>query len=170
MSLSRKDKRELKKLRSQAEQLLDEQREVLGHAGVLAQQAGRQAKRLSDTYVAPRVDEALAGVRPVIDRGVSGARRFGTTARLLVAPVLAGALASTVRSLERAENHEAAKQLQAFGVQRGLIDPPKKRCTFGRVLAITAGVAAAAGIGYALWQAFRDDDELWVAPEDSPAA
>lgn len=170
MSLSRKDQRELKRLRGQAEQLLAEQREVLGHAGVLAQQAGQQAKRLGTTYVAPRIDEALEGVRPVIDRGVVGARKFGNTARLLAAPILAGALASTIRSLERVENHEAAKQLQAFGVQRGLIEAPKKRFGIGRALAIGAGVAAAAAIGYALWQAFRDDDELWVAPEDGPAA
>jgi hypothetical protein len=41
-------------------------------------------------------------------------------------------------------------------------------------LAIGAGVIAVAGIGYAVWQTFRADDELWVAddeavpPVDSP--
>lgn len=169
MALSRKDKRQLKKLRHQAEDLLGEQRQVLETAGLLAQQAGRQAKHLSDQYVVPRIDDAFEGVRPTIDRGVDVARRAGTKARLVVAPVLAGALASTIRGLERVESHDAAKQLQTFGVQRGLIEAPKKR-VFGRVLAIGLGVAAAAATGYALWQAFRSDDELWIAPEDGPAA
>ena len=36
----------------------------------------------------------------------------------------------------------------------------------GGVIAIGLGIAAAAGVGYALWQAFRSDDELWVAPDE----
>lgn len=166
MSLSRKRKRELKKLRAQAEVLLDEQRDILGHAGLLAQEAGRQAKHLGNEYVVPRVNDALDGVRPTIDRGVQTARRASTQARLFVAPLLASALANTVRGLERVENLDAARQVQAFGVQRGLLQAPKKKFGFGRVLAIGAGVAAAGAIGYTLWQAFRTDDELWIAPED----
>lgn len=166
MSLSRKRKRELKKLRSQAEVLFDEQREILGHAGMLAQEAGRQAKHLNNEFVVPRVNEAFDGVRPTIDRGVQTARRASTQARLFVAPLLATALASTVRGLERVDNLDAARQVQAYGVQRGLLQEPKKKFCFGKVLAIGAGVAAAGAIGYTLWQAFRSDDELWVAPED----
>jgi len=166
MSLSRKRKRELKKLRAQAEVLLGEQRDILGHAGLLAQEAGRQAKHLGSEVVAPRIGEALQGARPVVDRGVRIARGFGHNARLLAAPILANALASTVRGLERIENEDAARQLRAFGVQRGLLEPPKKKRRVGRVLAIGAGIAAAGAIGYTLWQAFRSDDELWVAPED----
>lgn len=167
MSLSRKRKRELNKLRSQAEVLLDEQREILGHAGLLAQEASRQAKHLGNEVVVPRVNDALEGVRPTIDRGVQTARRASNQARLFVAPLLASALASTVRGLERVENLDAARQVQAFGVQQGLLQAPKKkRSGFGKVLAIGAGVAAAGAIGYTLWQAFRSDDELWVAPED----
>lgn len=168
MSLSRKRRRELNKLRSQAEHLLDEQREILGHAGTLAHEAGRQAKHLGNEYVVPRVNEALEGVRPTIDRGVGAARRAGNTARLLVAPLLAAALASTVRGLERIDSQDAARQVQSFGVQQGLLQPPKKKFGIGRVLAIGAGVAAAAAVGYTLWQAFRSDDELWVADEDRP--
>lgn len=166
MSLSRKRRRELNKLRSQAELLLEEQREIFGHAGSLAQEAGRQARHLGDEYVVPRVNEALDGVRPSIDRGVSAARRAGEQARLFVAPILATALANTVRGLERIEEHDAAKQVQSFGVQKGLLKPAKKKFGVGRVIAIGAGVAAAAAVGYTLWQAFRSDDELWVAPED----
>ncbi|NLA65815.1 MAG: DNA/RNA helicase [Leucobacter sp.] len=167
MSLSRKRRRELNKLRSQAENLLDEQREILGHAGVLAQEGVRQAKHLGNEYVVPRVNEAIDGVRPTIDRGVSAARRAGDQARLFVAPILATALASTVRGLERIDNQDAARQVRAFGVQQGLLQPAKKKFGIGRVLAIGAGVAAAVAVGYTLWQAFRTDDELWVAPDES---
>ena len=72
-----------------------------------------------------------------------------------------------MRSLERAENYEAAKQLQTFGVQRGILAAPKRRFGFGGVIAVTAGLAAAGAVGYVLWQAFRADDELWVSPEDT---
>lgn len=169
MSLSRKRKRELKKLRAQAEALLNEQRDLLGSAGVLAGEASRQAKHLGNEVIVPRVNDALEGVRPTIDRGVGVARRFGMQARLLAAPVLASALASTVRGLDRIENSDAARQIEAFGVRQGLLQPAKKKKNgVFRVFAIGAGVAAAAAVGYTLWQAFRTDDELWVAPEDRP--
>ena len=64
------------------------------------------------------------------------------------------------------DNRDAAMQVQKFGVQQGLLKPAKKKCRVGRILAIGAGVAAAGAVGYTLWQAFRSDDELWVAPED----
>ncbi len=149
MSLSRKRQRELNSLRAQAEDLLNEQREVLGHAGTVAQEAGRQAKHLNDEFVVPRVTRAVDQVR------------------LYTVPFVTAALAGTVRSLERLENRDAARQVQSFGEQRGLLRPAKKRCGFGRVVGIGAGIAAAAAVGYALYQAFRSDDELWVAPEDA---
>ena len=153
-SISRKRQRELNRLRAQTEDLLAEQRAVLGHAGSVLHEAGRQAKHLNAELVAPRVNETLDGVRPVVDRGIARARRTADHVRLLAAPVVASALAGTVRSLERLENRDAAKQLQSFGEQRGLLQP-KKKGGFGRVLGIGVGVAAAAAVGYALYQAFQ---------------
>lgn len=167
MSLSRKRQRELKRLRAQAEDLLDRQREVLGHAGAVAQEAGRQAKHLNAELVTPRVNDALENVRPAVDRGVEQARRAADRVRLVAAPLVASALLGTVKSLERIENRDAAQQLRRFGEQRGLIRPEKKKRGFGTFVAIGLGVAATAAVGYALWQAFRSDDELWVAPDDS---
>ena len=40
----------------------------------------------------------------------------------------------------------------------------------GTYLAIGAGVIAAAGVAYAVWQTFRADDELWVADEEPGTA
>jgi len=166
MSLSRKRRRELKRLRHAAEELLDQQRVVLGHAGSVLQEAGRQAKHLGDEVVAPRVNDAYQVVRPSVDRGVLAARRAAEQVRRVTGPFVAGALANTVRSLEQMENREAAQQLRAFGERRGLLAPAKKRMGAGGVIAIGLGIAAAAGVGYALWQAFRSDDELWVAPDE----
>ena len=170
MSLSRKNRRELKRLRSQAEDLLDQQRVVLSHAGSVLQEAGRQAKVLGNEYVTPRVVEAVETVRPTVDRGVNAARRAADQVRRATAPAVTTALTKTVRALEQLENKDAAKQIEKFAVQRGLIAAPKKKSNVGGIVAISLGVVAAVGAGYALWQAFRTDDELWVSPEESSAA
>ncbi len=169
MSLSRKRRRELGRLRSQTQELLDQQRIVLSQAGSVLHEAGRQAKHLSDEHLAPRVAGAYDSVRPVVDRNVLRARRAAENVRRVSAPIVAGALASTVRTLERLENRQMADQLRGFGERRGMLEPPKKK-KGGSFAALALGVTAAVGVGYMLWQAFRSDDELWVAPgEDAPA-
>lgn len=42
----------------------------------------------------------------------------------------------------------------------------KKGIGFGGVVGIILGVGLLAGIGYAVWQTLRADDDLWVADED----
>ena len=42
----------------------------------------------------------------------------------------------------------------------------KKGPGVGTYLAIGAGIIAAAGVAYAVWQTFRADDELWVADDE----
>jgi len=42
----------------------------------------------------------------------------------------------------------------------------KKGTGVGTYLAIGAGIIAAAGVAYAVWQTFRADDELWVADDE----
>ena len=165
MKLSRKRRRELRRLRNDAQELLDQQRVVLGHAGEVLNQAGRQAKRLSDEHLAPRVDETIEAVRPTIDRGVDSARRAADNVRRFTAPFVASALARTIRTLDELDNQDAAKQVRGFGERTGYLKPEKKSRA-GGIIALGLGLAAAAGVGYALWQAFRTDDDLWVAPEN----
>ena len=160
MALSRKRKRELKKLRKAAEVLLQEQRVVLDHAGTVMNAASRQARLLSDEHLAPRVRDAL-----------SQARATAATVRKTVAPALGSALAQAINALESSNStalHRAADG--AIGVSRRLgYDPrPAKKSGIGAggVIAIGFGVVAAAGVAYALWQTFRADDELWVATEE----
>ncbi|MBK0420342.1 DNA/RNA helicase [Leucobacter sp. CSA1] len=166
MALSRKRRRELRHLRKNAQDLLDEQRVVLSHAGEVLHQATRHAKNLSDEYVAPKVNEAVDNVRPYVDRGVDSARRAADQVRMVTTPLVANALANTVRTLDKLDNREASKQVRKFGERRGLL---KKKRGGGGLIALGLGVAAAVGVGYALWQAFRTDDELWIAPEDGAA-
>lgn len=165
MKLSRKRRRELRRLRNDAQELLDQQRVVLGHAGDVLHQAGRQARQLSDEHLAPRVDETIEAVRPTVDRGVASARRAADNVRRFTAPFVASALARTIRTLDELDNPDAAKQVRGFGERTGYLEPEKKKRA-GGVIALVLGIAAAAGVGYALWQAFRTDDELWVAPEN----
>lgn len=165
MELSRKSRKELRRLKKDAQDLLDEQRVVLGQAAVVAQAAGKQAKRLSDTYIAPGVNDAVSNVRPALSRGAEAARRAAANVRRITTPIVAGALANTIAKLDELDNEEAARQVRAFGERTGYLKPAKKRRA-GRVFAITLGVAAAAGVGYALWQAFRTDEDLWIAPDE----
>lgn len=167
MALSRKRRRELRKLRSNAEDLLDAQRVVLSQAGDVLHKAGSQARHLSDEHVAPRVEAAASNVRPYVDCGVASARRTANRVRRVTAPVVATALAGTVRALDRLETDEAeqaSKRVRRFGERAGYLEPPKKRRA-GGIIAAGLGLAAAVGVGYALWQAFRSDDELWVSPD-----
>lgn len=165
MALSRKRQRELKQLRALAESVLDQQKEVLGHAGTVLHEASRQARHLGDEVVAPRVGSAFETVRPSVDRGIFAARQAANQVRRAATPVVAAALANTVQKLDQIEQHASANDLRRFGESRGLLVPQKKKRGFGSVVAVGLGVVAAAGVGYALWQAFRSDDELWIAPE-----
>lgn len=164
MNLSRKRRRELRRLRGEAQELLDHQRLVLGHAGEVLNEAGRQAKKLSDEHLAPRVDETLEAVRPTIDRGVASARRTADTVRRVTTPFVAAALARTIRTLDELDSPTAASQVRGFGERSGYLKPEKKRRA-GGLIALGLGLTAAVGVGYAIWQAFRTDDELWIAPE-----
>lgn len=158
LPISRKRQRELRRLRKEAEALL-------GHANDVMHEAARQAKHLNSEIVMPRVEDAIDAARPVVNRRMAQAQKAADRARIVAAPLIAAAVAGTVRSLERLESSDAARQVRSFGEQRGFIKPAKKKR--GGVVALGIGIAAATVVGYALWQAFRSDDELWVAPEDN---
>ena len=165
MALSRKRQRELKQLRSLAESVLDQQKEVLGHAGTVLHEATRQARHLGDEVVAPRVGSALDTVRPSVDRGIFAARQAAGQVRRVATPVVAAALANAVQKLDQIEQHETASDLRRFGERKGLLAPQRTQRGCGSVIALGLGVVAAAGVGYATWQACRTADEPWSAPE-----
>lgn len=165
MSLSRKRRKELKRLRSSAEELWGGQQDVLDQAAKVAREASHQLGLLTNEEVVPRVRTGYESyVRPgllqarsvVRGAGENAERAFGTALGSLMS---IGDIANDTRvrrALERVSPRAAAvvKQKQGPGV--------------GTYLAIGAGIVAAAGVAYAVWQTFRADDELWVA-DDEPA-
>jgi hypothetical protein len=164
MSLSRKRRKELKRLRSSAEELWGNQQNVLEHANAVARDASRLLGNLTREEVVPRVRTGFESyVRPGVDQARSFAKGAGDTLERTVGNALGSVLsigdiasdARVRRAVERVSPRAAAvvKQKQGPGV--------------GTYLAIGAGVIAAVGVAYAVWQTFRADDELWVADDES---
>lgn len=164
MSLSRKRRRELKKLKKLTNAVLGEQRVVFGHAGDVLSEAGYQAKKLSDEHLAPRVASAYDVVRPTVSGTINKLKAFGRGAQQTISPYATNAVMRASSALEAADRKDLAKQLVELSAKTGLVQV-KKRRRLGLVFGIAAGVAAAAAVGYSLFQAFRDDEDVWVAPE-----
>jgi hypothetical protein len=176
MSLSRKRQKELTRLRSEAEDLWHAQQAVLDRASSLAKKAGKEATHYTREEVAPRVREGYESyVRPGIDRGGELSRKAANTATDLITgsviPAVGTALGTALSVMDVAKDARVQAAVKRLSGVKKRIEPQKKGLGFGGVFAIGIGVAAMAGIGYAVWQTFRADDELWVADDDvTPAA
>ncbi|HEY8589888.1 MAG TPA: hypothetical protein VIL55_10090 [Naasia sp.] len=166
MDLSRKRKKELRRLRSSAENLWQEQQEVLDHASAVARQAKLQAGLLTQEHVVPRVKKEYENrLKPGVDKAsvLGRAVATGVTAKVAhdVIPGVNGVVASALGVLAAAK---AGSGLFAKP------EPPKKTGPgAGTIALIILGVLALAGVAYAAWQTFRADDDLWIA-DDEPEA
>ena len=81
MSLTRKRKKELRKLRSSAEELWGNQQTVLEHANYVAREASRQLGHLTREEFVPRARAGYESyVRPGVDQARDFARAAGSTA------------------------------------------------------------------------------------------
>jgi hypothetical protein len=167
MKLSRKRKKALKRLRSSAEELWQEQQEVLDHASTVLRGATQQATLLTQEHVVPRVKTTYESrVKPSVDKAslVGRAVATGVTAKVAkdVIPGVNGALASALGVLAAAK--------AGSGLFTKAPEPPKKSGPgVGTYALIVVGVLALAGVAYAAWQTFRADDDLWIA-DDEPEA
>jgi len=178
LALSRKRAKELKRLKSAASDLWDDQKEVLEHASHVVREAGRQAANAGREEVAPRVRDAYDHrVRPVVDLGVASGRAVADTARDRVQrdvlPAVSSAIASALAVLEVSKDPRVREALSnvrkagnQFGTKVGVV-PAKPQPGPGRYILIALALAAAAGVGYAAWQTFRADDELWVSDDEA---
>jgi len=184
VSLSRKRKKELRRLQDQANKLWASQQVLVGEATSVAREAGRQLGHYSREQVVPQVQanyEKYAA--PYVDKGVKYSQHV-LNDRLVPA---AGAVAGGALSVWDAANDTRAK----LAADRGLslpaaatlaknakkygksatrsfaaaVEPKRKGIGAGGVIAILLGVAAAVGVLYAAWQTLRADDELWVADD-----
>ncbi len=178
MALSRKRRKELNRLKSQAEDLWEDQKDLLDHATKVVRDASRQAANYAREEVGPRVRDTYEDrVRPAFESGVSSARSAARDAgkRLShdVLPAMTGALGTALAALEVAKNREvreaisrASRGATSVGQRLGIIEKPKPGP--GRYILIGIGVVAAIGVAYAAWQTLRADDELWVDDEATP--
>lgn len=172
MSLSRKRQKELNRLRGNAEDLWHAQQDVLDRASTIVREAGRQAGHLTREEVAPRVRGGYATyLQPGLDRGVHLTRRAAHTAGDLVSnnlvPAIGTALGTALSVADVAKDARVQAAVRRLSPKK--IVEKKSGPGFGAVFALGVGVVALAGVGYAVWQTFRADDELWVADDESAA-
>ena len=161
MALSRKRQKELRKLRSSAEDLWQEQRDAIDHATDVLRDARRQAANYAREELGPRVREAYDDrVRPA----VASAR--GRVSNDLL-PAMSGAVGSALAVLEATRDPRVRDVLRratstAQKVAAPVLPQKKKTPGPGRYILIGVGVVAAAGVLYAAWQTLRADDDLWI--------
>jgi len=166
MALTRKQKKEIERLRGAASDIWDDQREVLEQASRVVRDATRHLAEVGRDEVAPRVVAA----------GKSAAGAAGDRIKHDVLPAVSTALGSAIAVLEVAKNPQIREALGKAGKAGSAIRAkapavPAKSGGPGKYILIGVGVVALAGIAYAAWQTLRADDELWVSDEfeDEPA-
>ena len=163
MSLSRKRRKELKRLRSNAEELWGSQQQVLEHANAVAREASRQLGQLTREEVVPRVRTSYESyVRPSFDQARSLAKSAGGT----VERTVGNALGSVLSIGDIANDARVRRAVERISPRAAAVVKQEKGPGVGTYLAIGAAVVAAAGVAYAVWQTFRADDELWVADDE----
>jgi hypothetical protein len=166
VSLSRKRKKELRRLQNDATQLWESQQVLVGHAADVAREASRQLGSLGREQVLPVVQDTYnRRVAPVVDRGVKIGKHVVDDKFV---PIVGGVVGSALTAWDVAN----AKRLGIEKQVRKATKPQKSGPGLGSVIAIILGAAAAVGVLYAAWQALRADDELWVAddPLSAPEA
>ncbi|MGX5681790.1 hypothetical protein [Schumannella luteola] len=183
MALSRKRQKELNRLKSQAEDLWEDQKDLLDHASRVVREASRQAANYTREEVAPRVRDTFEHkVAPAVGAAGTAARNAAGGARdkLVddVLPAMSSALGTALAAIEVAKNkqvRDAIARASRFGTDLGqkvgIIEPPKKSGP-GKYILIGFGVVTVAAIAYAAWQTLRADDDLWIddEPEAPPAS
>ncbi|MGO4104071.1 hypothetical protein AB4Y63_08975 [Leifsonia sp. YAF41] len=173
MSLSRKRRKELTRLRKSADELWSHQQEVMDHANAVAREAGRQAGVLTREEVVPRVREGYEQyVQPRVQatQHLAGDVRRRVTDEVI--PGLGNAIGNTIGSVmsvgDIARDARVRAALNRLSFQKPVV-VEKKGPGAGTYIALGIGIAAAVGVAYAVWQTFRADDELWVADDEFEA-
>jgi len=158
VNLSRKRKKELRKLQDDAGQLWEAQQVLVGHAADIAREAGRQLGNFNREQVVPVVQDTYSRrVAPTVDRGLKMGRKVVDQR---VVPMVGGVVGSALSAWDVAN----AKRRSVLGVPAPAV-AQKKGPGLGSVIALVLGAAAAIGVVVAAWQALRADDELWVADD-----
>jgi hypothetical protein len=169
MALSRKRRKELSKLKSQAGDLWDDQKELLEHANRVVREARRQASHYAREEVSPRIrDKYDDTLRPVVDTARSVASHTRHRIADDVIPGVTSALGAALAAIEVAKKsqlQDAITRATRFGNNVGTrvgIVQPKPAAGPGKYILIGIGVVSFAVVAYAAWQTLRADDDLWV--------
>ncbi|QYH34869.1 hypothetical protein [Salinibacterium sp. M195] len=183
MALTRKRRKELKRLKGQAEGLWNDQRELLDHASAVVREASHQAANYAREEVSPKIHNTYdSRVKPVVSSSVAGARSVAESTRSKVKgdimPAVTSALGTALAAIEVAKNQQVRDAFARVsglaataGERAGLVkaQPQPKSAGFGRYVLIGVGVVAAVGVAYAAWQTLRADDDLWIDDEAETA-
>jgi hypothetical protein len=180
MSLTRKRQKELKRLRSGAEDLWAQQQDVLANANTLAAEARKQAAYYTREEIAPRVRDGYENyVRPAAQSAKDTAGKYAGQARDRVVGDVIPAVGSAIGTALSVVDHARAARAAAFAgefkkagkelTKKTKAATQKSGPGAGTVIAVGLGIIAAVGLLYAVWQTFRADDELWVADEEPTA-
>lgn len=186
MSLSRKRKKELRRLQQHASKLWESQQVLVGESANIAREASRQLSNYGREQILPTVQSSYGRyAAPYLDRGVSLSRQLLTDK---VVPVAGAAVGSALsvwdaagetrtrlakgRGFQLPEAKAYAKKADKYTkkatrqlAEKLAVTPKREGISAGGVVAIVFGVAAALGVAYAAWQTLRADDELWVADD-----
>lgn len=169
MEMSRKRRRELKRLRGNASDLWEDQREVLDRATKVLNEARRQLVSVGREEVAPRVrDTTMNKVIPAVATSVVTTKRAARSAREKLSdeifPAVTGAFGSAMTLAELAKDARVRDAIDRVRKSK-VVEQQKKSSGPGRFILMTVGMVALAGVAYAAWQTLRSDDDLWVGDE-----
>jgi hypothetical protein len=173
MKLSRKRTKELRKLKSSAEDLWQQQQDVLDQASTVLRQASHQATLLTNEHVVPRVKTTYEShVRPTVDKSVLVSKAVASTAKKKVVgdvfPAVAGVAGSALGILEVTKDFREKLDELSRNAKKSVAAVPVKKSGpgAGTIVLIVLGIVALAGVAYAAWQTFRADDDLWIADDE----
>jgi hypothetical protein len=187
VSVSRKRKKELRKLQTQANQLWEAQQEIVGQAASVAREASRQLGYFGREQVAPQVQAGYQHyAAPYVDRGVKASKQVLERNIVPAAGAVVGSALSVWdaandtrerlaagKGLSLPDHAKYSKKMdkytkeatRAMSAKLAGRAPQRQGMGAGGVVALILGVAAALGVLYAAWQTLRADDELWVADD-----
>jgi hypothetical protein len=187
VGLSRKRKKELRKLQDSANKVWQTQQVLVGEAAGIAREASRQLGNYSREQVGPAVQATYdQRVAPVVHKSAAVSR---DVLQHRVVPAVGGVVGSALsvwdaandtrsrlasgrgfalpdaKSFGKKADSYSKKATKAMSKKLAVLEPKKPGVSTGGVIAIVLGVIAAAGVLYAAWQTLRADDELWVADD-----
>jgi len=141
-------------------------RPVVGRGAVAGAAASKvaagAAKEAVVGTVVPALTSAAAAALTLADQATDRLGHAGDTAK-----VAATFLSGATKLSQKAEAKNAAKVAAAAAAAKKAAKASRSGgLGIGGTIGVLLGIAALAGIAYAIWQTLRADDDLWVADDE----